>query len=43
MGELEQWPIESACEVGVEYKVTLTVTLSVGFGRIEAESVSAEE
>jgi len=43
----ENWnkgpPIEFACEIGQEYKVTLTVLIGVTFGRIETESVSAEE
>jgi hypothetical protein len=43
----ENWnkgpPIEFACEIGQEYKVTLAVVIDVTFGRTEAESVSAEE
>jgi hypothetical protein len=43
----ENWnkgpPIEFACEIGQEYKVTLAVIIDVTFGRTETESVSAEE
>jgi hypothetical protein len=43
----ENWnkgpPIEFSCEIGQEYKVTLTVIIDVTFGRTETESVSAEE